>query len=357
MKRLLILLILFTLVFSMLSAENTKEEYKNLPNVTVLTTGGTIAGRGSSETGSEYTAGKLSGEELIEALPELQNIAHITVEEISNVPSQDMTIEIWLKLAKRINEIFNQSECDGIVITHGTDTMEETAYFLNLTVHSEKPIVITGSMRPSTSISADGDINLYNAVAVAASKKSYGRGVLILMNDEIYNARDASKSNTVNVKTFINPNGGPAGYAHFGEVSYYYKIEKLHTLKSEFNIESFNILPRVEIIHGYADSNEIFVDAAINAGVDGIVFAGVGDGNGSSVTLNALKEAVEKNISVVISSRTGSGIIHRNSEYDFDEYDFISADNLNPQKARILLMLALTETNNADKIQEYFYKY
>ena len=357
MKRLLILLILFTLAFSLLSAEDTKEEFKNLPNVIVLTTGGTIAGKGTSETASEYTAGKLSGDELIEAVPGLQNIAHITVEEISNVPSQDMSIEIWLKLAKRLNEILSLSDCDGIVITHGTDTMEETAYFLNLTVHSEKPIVITGSMRPSTSISADGDINLYNAVAVATCEESSGRGVLILMNDEIYTARDVTKSNTTNVDTFINTNGGPIGYTHFGKISYYYQTEKLHTVDSEFNIESLSKLPRVEIIYGYADSNEIFVDAAINGGVDGIVFAGVGDGNSSSVTLNALKEAVEKNIAVVISSRTGSGIVYRNSEYDFDEYDFISSDNLNPQKARILLMLALTETDSTDKIQEYFYKY
>ena len=357
MKKITIIFILFALTLSLFSSESLKQDPNERVNLFVLTTGGTIAGKGGSETGSSYTAGKVSGNDLIEAVPELKNIAQITVEEISNVPSQDMTIEIWLKLAKRINELLNRDDCDGIVITHGTDTMEETAYFLNLTVHSNKPVVLTGSMRPSTSISADGDINLYNAVAVAASKASFARGVLILMNDEIYAARDATKFNTTNVETFKNLNGGPVGYAHFGEISYYSQTEKLHTLDSEFDVENFNQMPRVEIIYGYADSGDLFVAAAIEAGVDGIIFASVGDGNGTAKTLAALKSAAEEGVVVVISSRTGSGIVYRNSEYDFDAYRFISANNLNPQKARILLMLALTKTEDIQTIQQYFYSY
>jgi len=357
MKKNAIIIIVFVLTLSLFSSETVQNNPDERVNLVVLTTGGTIAGKGTSETGSAYTAGKVGGNELIEAVPELRHIAQITVEEISNVPSQDMSIEIWLKLAKRINELLNQDDCDGIVITHGTDTMEETAYFLNLTVHSNKPVVLTGSMRPSTSISADGDINLYNAVAVAASKASFDRGVLILMNDEIYAARDATKFNTTNVETFKNLNGGPVGYAHFGDISYYSHTEKLHTMNSDFDVKTLKQMPRVEIIYGYADSDDLFVDAAIEAEVDGIIFAGVGDGNGTTKTLEALKSAAEKGIAVVISSRTGSGIVYRNSEYDFDAYQFISANNLNAQKARILLMLSLTKTKDNQRIQEYFDRY
>ena len=357
MKKITLILMILTLTLSLFSSETVHKDANERVNLVVLTTGGTIAGKGTSEAGSAYTAGEVSGDELIEAVPELNQIAQITVEEISNVPSQDMTIEIWLKLAKRINELLNQDNCDGIVITHGTDTMEETAYFLNLTVHSNKPVVLTGSMRPSTSISADGDINLYNAVAVAASKSSYNRGVLILMNDKIYAARDATKFNTTNVETFKNLNGGPVGYAHFGDISYYSRTEKLHTIDSTFETNDLLGLPRVEIIYGYADSGCLFVDAAIEAGVDGIIFAGVGDGNGTTKTLNALKSAAEKGVVVVISSRTGSGIVYRNSEYDFDAYQFISANNLNAQKARILLMLALTKSEDIQTIQQYFDTY
>jgi len=357
MKKLTIIFILFALTLSLFSFETVKNSTNERVNLVVLTTGGTIAGKGTSETGSDYTAGKVSGNELIEAVPELEHIAQITVEEISNVPSQDMTIAIWLKLAKRINELLSRDDCDGIVITHGTDTMEETAYFLNLTVHSNKPVVLTGSMRPSTSISADGDINLYNAVAVAASKSSFSRGVLILMNDKIYAARDATKFNTTNVDTFKNLNGGPVGYAHFGDISYYSRTEKLHTIDSTFETNDLLGLPRVEIIYGYADSGCLFVNAAIEAGVEGIIFAGVGDGNGTTKTLEALKSAAEKGVAVVIASRTGSGIVYRNSEYNFDAYGFISANNLNAQKARILLMLSLTKTEVIQAIQEYFDTY
>lgn len=357
MKKILIILILLAFTISVFPTERLKRELNNLPNILILTTGGTIAGKGESETGSEYTAGQLSGEDLIAAVPELQDIAEIQVEEISNVPSQDMTIDIWLKLAKRINELLEKPGCDGIVITHGTDTMEETAYFLNLVIHNDKPVVLTGSMRPSTSISADGDINLYNAVATAGYPDSYGRGILVLMNDEIYTARDVTKSNTTNVETFRNPNGGPVGYAHFGEVNYYYFSEKCHTVDSEFKVDTLDSLPRVEIIYGYADSGRIFVDAAIAADVDAIIFAGVGDGNVSTKTLEALKTATEKGLKVCISSRTGSGIVYRSSEYDFESYDFIAADNLSPQKARILMMLALTKSRQTMRIQEYFYHY
>jgi len=357
MKKTILVLMMFTLILSRFSSESVENETNERVNLVVLTTGGTIAGKGTSETGSAYIAGKVSGNDLIEAVPELGHIAQITVEEISNVPSQDMSIDIWLKLAKRINELLNQDHCDGIVITHGTDTMEETAYFLNLTVHSNKPVVLTGSMRPSTSISADGDINLYNAVAVAASKASFGRGVLIVMNDAIYAARDATKFNTTNVDTFKNLNGGPVGYAHYGCISFYSSTEKAHTVDSVFDTSDLLQLPRIEIIYGYADSGSLFVNAAIEAGVDGLIFAGVGDGNGTIETLEALTSAAKKDITVVISSRTGSGMVYRNSEYDFDTYRFISANNLNAQKARILLMLSLTKTKDSHTIQQYFDHY
>ena len=329
---------------------------KELPNITILTTGGTIAGAGDSAVEAGYTSGSLTGDQLITAVPEILNLANIKVEEISDIGSQDMNNEVWLKLSKRINELLSSNECDGIVVTHGTDTMEETAYFLNLTTHSSKPVILVGSMRPSTAISADGPINLFNAVSVAVSKDSSEKGVLVVMNDKIFNARDISKTNTTNVDTFKNPNGGPIGLANYGDVEFYTSTLKKHTIDTPFNIDNLDYLPRVEIIYGYANNSRLFTDAAITAKVDGIIYAGVGNGNIYYETMEGLKEAVKNRITVAISSRTGSGKVD-NGETNFSELDMVTSDNLNPQKSRVLLMLALTLTKKPDEIQDYFNEY
>ena len=207
----------------------------DLPNITILATGGTIAGSGQSSVNSAYKAGQLSIDTLIEAVPEMKNIANIKGEQIVKIGSQDMNDEVWLKLAKAINAQCKST--DGFVITHGTDTMEETAYFLDLTVKCEKPVVLVGAMRPATEKSADGPLNLYNAVVVAADKKSSGRGVLVAMNNEVLGARDVTKTSTTAVQTFHSPNYGSLGYIHNSKVDYERSPESKHTINTPFNVE------------------------------------------------------------------------------------------------------------------------
>ena len=192
-----------------------------LPRVIILATGGTIAGAGTSSDRAGYTAGKIPIDDLIGTIPTVKKIATITGEQVASVGSQDMTIEIWKKLAIRINEIFAKNEADGIVVTHGTDTQEETAYFLDLVVTSDKPVVLTGSMRAATAISADGPKNLYDAITIAVNPKSKGRGVLVSFNEGIYDARDVMKLSTTKTNAFGSPNTGPVGQAYDGRVEYY----------------------------------------------------------------------------------------------------------------------------------------
>ena len=268
-----------------------------------------------------------------------------------------MTNEYWLKLAKRVNELLQQPDVDGIVVTHGTDTLEETAYFLNLVAKSAKPVVIVGAMRPSTALSADGPINLYNAVLVAGSKEAVGKGVLVCMNDQINSARDVTKTNTSTADTFKSPELGVLGYIQGDRVAFYRLPARRHTLSSEFDISGADKLPNVEIAYGFANVSRTTVDALAAAGVDGIVYAGVGDGNPSEVTEQALADARAKGILIVRSARVGNGIVARNSEVNDDKRDFVVSDTLNPQKARILLMIALTKTKDTKEIQRMFYEY
>ncbi|MDD6313406.1 MAG: type II asparaginase, partial [Porphyromonadaceae bacterium] len=207
------------------------------PNIHILATGGTIAGTGSSATTSQYTAGQVAIGTLLDAVPQIKDIANVTGEQIVSIGSQDMNDQVWLTLANRINELLASPECDGIVVTHGTDTMEETAYFLNLTVHSDKPVVLTGAMRPSTAMSADGPLNLYNSVVTAASKDSYGRGVMIVMNGLILGAHSTQKMNTVDVQTFQAPDAGPLGYVYNSRPYYNMQTQKRHTTQSVFDVK------------------------------------------------------------------------------------------------------------------------
>ncbi len=328
------------------------------PKVLILATGGTIAGAQSSSSDPGYKSGTFSADDLIRAVPKLKDLAELSAEQIANIGSQNMNHEVWLKLSSRINAAF-KSDLDGIVITHGTDTMEETAYFLSLVVKSEKPVVLVGSMRPATAIGADGPANLYNAVALAANPDAKGRGPLVILNDEIHYAREVQKMNSTQLDTFKSPNRGRAGVMNTGKVHFFYPNNARHTTETEFSVEgkSAKDLPKVEIIYSYANAGRDVVDCLVEKGSKGIVLAGVGDGNSTDAVIAALGEAAKKGVAVVRATRTGSGLVVRNVEVDDDALGFIAAMELNPQKARILLMLGLMKTNDPKQLQEYFSVY
>lgn len=327
------------------------------PTIYILATGGTIAGTGSSEVASGYKAGAVSVDQLLSAVPEILDIANVKGEQVAQIGSQDMNNDVWLKLAKRINELAGQKDVDGIVITHGTDTQEETAYFLNLVVKSDKPVVLVGSMRPSTAISADGPRNIYNAVACAIDKQSAGKGVTVVMDDKILGADDLTKTNTLSVGTFLCPNYGPLGYMYNGKPIYTRTSLKRHTINSEFDVSGMTELPKVEIIMGYSNAGTLFIDAALKDGVKGIVYAGVGNGNMTTVAQNALADAVKKGVAVVRSSRVPTGPTAQWDEVDDDKFGFAASWFINPQKARVLLLLALTKTKDYKEIQRMFTEY
>lgn len=324
------------------------------PTIYILATGGTIAGSGSGALDTSYTSGTVTVDKLIAAVPEINKIATIKGEQISNIGSQEMNNEVWFKLANRVNELLTSGKADGIVITHGTDTMEETAYFLNLVVKSDKPIVMVGAMRNSGSLSADGPLNIYNAVNVAMCKKAVGKGVMVVMNDEIHAAREVTKTNTTAVDTFKSPNSGKIGTVFYGNVKFYMNPVRKHTVNSAFDITKIKELPRVDIIYSHSNDNPDFVNLAVKNGAKGIVNAGMGNGNPFPSALEALGEAVKSGVVVVRDSRVGSGETTLNGEVDDGKYGFLASDNLNAQKARVLLMLALTQTTDKAKIQEFF---
>jgi L-asparaginase len=330
-----------------------------LANVMILATGGTIAGTGATSTTTVgYTSATVGVERLIEAVPELRKVASVKGEQVFQIASENMNNDYWLKLAKRVNELLARDDVDGIVITHGTDTIEETAYFLNLVVKSRKPVVIVGAMRPSTAISADGPVNLYNAVTLAGSEEAVGKGVLVVLNDQINGARDVTKTNTSNTDTFRNWELGFLGYMQDNRPHFYRQSTRKHTVDTEFDVTRLDALPQVDIVYGYANMNRIAIDALVQAGAKAIVHAGVGDGSLARPAVEpALIEARKKGIIIVRSSRVGGGIVARNGEAKDDELDFVVSDTLNPQKARILVMLALTKTSDTKEIQRMFYTY
>jgi L-asparaginase len=342
----------FVALLFVASAANAK------PKIMILATGGTIAGAQASTTEAGYKSGTFSVDDLIKAVPQLKDIADISGEQVANIGSQTMNHEVWLKLAKRVNEVL-QGNTDGVVITHGTDTMEETAYFLSLVVKSDKPVILVGSMRPATAISADGPANLYNAVALAANPEAKGRGPLVVLNDEIHYAHEAQKTNTTALDTFKSPNRGRAGVMNTGKAYFFSPNNTLYGTKSEFSVDgkSVNDLPRVEVVYSYANLGRDGIDFLAGKGVKGIVLAGVGDGNSTDAAIAALADAAKKGVAVVRSSRTGSGLVVRNVEVDDDKLGFIAGMELSPQKARILLMLGLMKTSDPKKLQEMFVKY
>ena len=331
------------------------------PLVYVLSTGGTISGRGDSSTNlTDYRSGSVTGAQLVAGVPEIASIAEVKVEQIANVSSTDIGPAQWLALAKRIERIFtDDARASGVVVTHGTNTLEETAYFLNLTVRHDRPVVLVGSMRPSTAISADGPINLLNGIRTAVAPDARGKGVLVVLNDEINAARDVTKTNTLRVETFRAPELGLLGYVDGDRVSFYRASTRRHTVRSEFDVTNLQRLPTVQIVYSYAGAGTAPLDAAVASGADGVVIAGTGNGLVSSEERTVLQRIASmdraKRPVVVRSARVGNGRVTPSGVYD--AMDAIAADNLNPQKARVLLMLALTRTRDVKEIARMFSEY
>src|SRR6201982_2198538 len=306
-KRISPLFILLLYVGALTSAAASKK----LPNIEILATGGTIAGAAASKTQAAYTSGAVTIDAMLAAVPGIKDLANVKGEQISNVGSQDMTFDIMLTLAKRINVLLAQSDVEGIVVTHGTDTMEETAFFLNLVVKSDKPVIMVGSMRPSTAVSADGPLNLFNAVGVASDPASVGRGVLVVMNDWIHGAHSLTKTSTTSIQTFMSPLRGLVGVATYGKNDYYNSPTWKHTTESEFDVANVNQLPRVDIIYAYSDMPGDLIDASVANGAKGIVIAGVGNGNMNKISLEAAARAAKRGVALVRSSRVATGTVGR----------------------------------------------
>ena len=328
-----------------------------LPTVVVLATGGTIAGAAASDVQAGYTSGQVGVEQLLAAVPQARKLAVLRGEQISNIGSQDMNDGVWLKLARRINELTAMPDVSGIVITHGTDTIEETAYFLNLVVKSRKPVVLTAAMRPSTALSADGPLNFFNAVAVAANKDASGRGVLVVVNDWIHGASSLTKTSTTAVQTFLSPLSGLIGTVAYGDVEFYRGPVGRHTTDSEFSLDGVTALPRVDIVMAYENMDGTLINAAVAAGAKGIVIAGVGNGNMTEAAVKALAEQAKKGIACVRASRVTTGTVGRNVELDDDKLGLVASLALNPQKARVLLRLALLKQRTPAELQRLFSEY
>ncbi|MDH6591523.1 glutamin-(asparagin-)ase [Variovorax sp. TBS-050B] len=342
---------------ALLAASAIAQAQQALPNVVILATGGTIAGAGASAVNSAtYAAAKVGVDKLIAGLPELSKIANVRGEQVFQVASESMTNDNLLTLAKRVSALSKQADVDGIVITHGTDTLEETAYFLTLTVHTAKPIVVVGSMRPGTALSADGALNLYDAVSVAGSKDAMGKGVLVTMADNIDSGRDVSKN--VNIKTSaFSSQWGPLGMVVEGRNYWFRAPVKRHTMNSEFDIDSINALPPVEIALGYEGVSPIAIDAFAKSGVKAIVHGGTGNGSVAARVVPNLQKARADGVIVIRSSRVADGFVIRNAEQPDDKYDWVVAHDLRPQKARILAMVALTKTSDTKELQRIFWEY
>ncbi|EON21216.1 L-asparaginase [Cupriavidus necator] len=326
-------------------------------NIVIIGTGGTIAGAGASVTNTAaYQSAVVPVDKIIASVPEISKVANVKGEQIFQIGSESFNNERLLKLAKRVSELLKQPDVDGIVITHGTDTIEETAYFLNLTLKSDKPVVVVGSMRPGTALGADGALNLYDAVLVASNPASKGKGTLAVLNDEIHTGRDVTKSNTFKTETFRSP-FGPLGYVVEGRTLFYRLPARPHTQQTQWDIDKIDKLPEVAVLYAYGNANPAAVDAAVKSGAKAIIYAATGNGSVGDYMVESLKAARAKGVQIVRASRTGSGVVVRNAEQPDDKYDWIVTDDQLPQKARILMALALTQTNDAKALQQVFWKY
>ncbi|MGE5866678.1 MAG: asparaginase [Rhizobacter sp.] len=327
------------------------------PVVVVVATGGTIAGAGASSANSAtYQAAKVPVDKLIAGLPELADVAEVRGQQAFQIASESFTNEKLVELGKSISTLLKDPAVDGVVVTHGTDTLEETSFFLNLVVRTEKPIVLVGSMRPGTALSADGALNLYNAVVLAGTPSARGKGVLVMMNDDILSGRDVAKR--VNIKTSaFGSQWGPLGMMVERKAYWFRAPVKRQGMTSEFDIDRITALPEVAIVYGSGSMNTSLVPAAVASGAKAIVHAGTGNGSVPNYGVDALRQARTAGLQIVRSSRVADGFVLRNSEQPDDKYDWVVAHDLNPQKAKILTALALTKGVTSAELQRMFMEY
>jgi L-asparaginase len=327
---------------------------QELPMVVVLATGGTIASQQNLAQGA--SGPPLSGDRLVDAVPALKKIARIRSEQIANMGSRNITPAIWIELAVRANELLAQPDVTGVVVTHGTDTLEESAYFLDLTMCSAKPVVFVASQRPASDSDSDGPRNLLDAVRVAISPEAVGKGVLVVLNGQINAARDATKTHTSQVETFRSLEFGELGIADSEAVRFYRAPLRRQTVP----VDAATELGRVEIVYAYAGADGRLVRSLIHEeGLAGLVVAGLGLGNVPALFADAIEEARAKGVPVAIGTRVPSGRVFclaggKSSALGLKRMGCVLADNLNPQKARVLLMLALTRTHDPAELQQYF---
>lgn len=339
-------LIATTVATVLLSCSFVANAAESKPMVTILATGGTIAGSSASNTDTtNYQAGAIGVDVLINAVPEMKNVAVVSGEQVANIASGDIDTEILLKISKKVTQLLNGKQ-DGVVITHGTDTLEETAFFLDLTVKSAKPVVVVGAMRPATAISADGPVNLLDAVTLAASKEAKNRGTMVVLNNRIGSGFYITKSNSTTTDTFKSVEQGYLGAFIGGEPKFYYTPAQ-PTNKPYFDISKLSTLPKVDILYSYQDQDGSLVEAAVKNGAKGIVIAGTGNGSVPLRMEPAINEAIAQGVVVILSTRTGSGFV---TAKPFA----ISSGFYSPQKSRILLMLALANNANPEQIRGYF---
>ncbi|MCI1750983.1 asparaginase [Megasphaera cerevisiae] len=325
-----------------------------LPNVYIIACGGTIAGKAASaEDLTGYKAGEVTIDELLRSVPQIEQYAGVQGEQFCNIDSSNMTEQLWLALAQRVQEVASRPDVDGIVITHGTDTMEETAYFLHLTVHTDKPVVLVGSMRPSTAISADGPLNLLEAVRTAAVKETGRYGVVIAMNGTLCSARFVEKTDTTHADTFKGRQMGNLGFIQDGQPFFYQAPLRRHTTSSALSCDKIRALPPVAVVYCYIGMSGSCIDDAASHGVRGIVLAGLGHGRMPAAIWAAASAAMKRGIYIVRASRTMGGIVSPVPEYS----GVICADSLTPQKAKILLQLGLLKTENHKELQALFRVY
>lgn len=329
-----------------------------LPRVHMVATGGTISNR---------DGGRLTAEELAKSMPGLERAATLTYEQFLNVSSSQITLDQWLQLARRVNELFATDKgLAGIVVTSGTDTLEETAFFLHLTVHDTRPVVIVGSMRNPSTLGYEGAANLLEGVRVAADPGARGQGALVVLNDEISSARDVTKTDALRLQTFRSPTHGVLGIVDRDRVVFFRKILQRHTDTSEFDVATLTSLPRVDVVMVYQGATADVIKAIVDLGAKGLVIAGAGAGATSGDQNDGIDYAVQKGVFVVTATRTGAGRIAPNrgqtpasvtpAQERRRAFSLSSEDHI-PVKARILLMLALSKTSNRDEIQRIFSEY
>ncbi len=328
---------------------------RQLPRLRLLATGGTIAGAAPSTTQVVgYDPAVTAVGALLAAVPALAQVAHITGEQVAQVASHDLDTPTLLALARRVNAVLADGACDGVLITHGTNTLDETAYFLNLVVKSSRPVVLVGAMRPGTALSADGPMNLYRAAVVAGCPQAHGRGVMLVMNDQILAARDLHKRDTMTVDAFHAPLFGVLGLVVDDTAHFYKTAARRHTTTSAFDIDGLDSLPRVDIVMGHTDDARTTIDACVAAGAEGIVLAGSGAGAVSAAMAAGVRDAVARGLVVVRTPRGAHGIVTRNMAFNDDAHGTVAGDTLSAPKARMLLRLALTRTRDARAVQRLF---